>query len=160
MNEKIIQINNLYKHFGKLEVLKGVDLDIYKGEVVSIIGSSGSGKSTLAKLIMGLLKPTSGEILIDGVILNEETVEDLRGKLGIVFQNPDNQFIGSTVEDDIAFGLENRCVDQKDMQGIIEEYANTPLFVIAKFSSKAPAFTIEYPKEKSTSMHAFNTSVA
>ena len=70
--EKIIEIKNLYKNFGKLEVLKGVDLDIYRGEVVAIIGSSGSGKSTLLRCINLLEEPTSGEILFNGVDINDK----------------------------------------------------------------------------------------
>ena len=89
MNEKIIQINNLYKHFGKLEVLKGVDLDIYKGEVVSIIGSSGSGKSTLLRCINLLEYPTSGNIYFEGIdIVDKKTNTDkIRREIGMVFQS-------------------------------------------------------------------------
>ena len=88
-------------------VVKGVDLSIEKGEWVSILGHNGSGKSTISKLFMGLLKAQEGEIIIDGMTLNEDTVYDIREKIGIVFQNPDNQFVGVSVEDDIAFGMEN-----------------------------------------------------
>ncbi|MBE6123725.1 MAG: energy-coupling factor transporter ATPase, partial [Erysipelotrichaceae bacterium] len=84
---------------------------------------NGSGKSTIAKLIAGLLEKESGSIVIDGLELNEENLHAIRGKIGIVFQNPDNQFIGSTVQDDIAFGLENHCVPQQNMDAIIHEYA-------------------------------------
>ncbi|PKK87379.1 MAG: energy-coupling factor ABC transporter ATP-binding protein, partial [Tenericutes bacterium HGW-Tenericutes-8] len=90
----------------------------------SIIGHNGSGKSTIAKLIIGLLEKSDGEIIIDGIPLSEETVNQIRGKVGIVFQNPDNQFVGVTVKHDIAFGLENQCVPQKDMIELVNEYAN------------------------------------
>lgn len=86
---KIIEIKNLYKNFGKLEVLKGVDLDIYKGEVVAIIGSSGSGKSTLLRCINLLEEPTSGEILFNGVDINDKknNIDKIREEIGMVFQS-------------------------------------------------------------------------
>ncbi|MBR3227574.1 MAG: energy-coupling factor transporter ATPase [Erysipelotrichaceae bacterium] len=103
--------------------LDDVSFNIEKGTYTTIIGHNGSGKSTLAKLLAGLLEATKGEIRIDGLVVNADNIYDIRRKLGIVFQNPDNQFIGSTVRDDIAFGLENRQVPQKDMDPIINEYA-------------------------------------
>lgn len=89
MNEKIIQIKNLYKHFGKLEVLKGVDLDIYKGEVISIIGSSGSGKSTLLRCINLLEYPTSGTIYFEDIdIIDKKTnINEIRKEIVMVFQS-------------------------------------------------------------------------
>ena len=104
-------------------VLDGLSLTINKGEYVSIIGHNGSGKSTLAKLIIGLLEKESGEIKIFNQELNIDTVKDIRYKVGIVFQNPDNQFIGATVRDDIAFGLENHCVEHDKMEDIINSFA-------------------------------------
>ena len=100
-------------------ILKGVDLDIKKGEYVSVIGHNGSGKSTLAKLIDGILIQNSGDINIFGVLMTDENALLLRKDIGLVFQNPDSQFIGATVRDDIAFGLENECVDPKKMDEII-----------------------------------------
>ena len=121
---KKLEVRNLsFEYKENTKTLDDVSFSASMGEFVCILGHNGSGKSTLAKLIMGLLKPTSGEILIDGVILNEETVEDLRGKLGIVFQNPDNQFVGITVKDDIAFGLENRNINRGEMLARIEKYS-------------------------------------
>lgn len=121
---KQLEIKNLeFSYDGKVNALDGVSLDIQKGDYVSIIGHNGSGKSTLAKLIVGLMEANSGDIIIEGEKLTEENVYDMREKLAIVFQNPDNQFIGSTVRDDIAFGLENRNFDPKDMDAIIETYA-------------------------------------
>jgi energy-coupling factor transport system ATP-binding protein len=88
--------------------LQDVSLSIYEGEWVSIIGQNGSGKSTLAKLLNGLLLPKEGKIIVEGdTVLSEETVWDIRKQVGMVFQNPDNQFVGTTVKDDVAFGLEN-----------------------------------------------------
>ncbi|HZJ86941.1 MAG TPA: energy-coupling factor transporter ATPase, partial [Erysipelothrix sp.] len=114
-----------FSYDGKTDVLKNVSLDIKKGDYVSIIGHNGSGKSTLAKLIVGLMEADAGDILIEGEKLTYENVYAMREKLAIVFQNPDNQFIGSTVRDDIAFGLENRRVDPDKMDAIIEEYAKS-----------------------------------
>ena len=89
MNEKIIQIKNLYKYFGKLEVLKGVDLDIYKGEVISIIGSSGSGKSTLLRCINLLEYPTSGNIYFEDkdIVDRNTNTDEIRKEIGMVFQS-------------------------------------------------------------------------
>jgi len=117
-------------------VVKGVDLSIEKGEWVSILGHNGSGKSTLSKLFMGLLKAQEGEIIVDGMILNEDTVYDIREKIGIVFQNPDNQFVGVSVEDDIAFGMENLQMDRDEMIRRIEYYAEK--VNMSEFLKKAP----------------------
>ncbi len=119
-----IRISDLtFSYDGKVDILKDISLSIPKGSYTTIIGHNGSGKSTLAKLIIGLLEAKSGTIEILDEKLTEESVYDLRSHVGIVFQNPDNQFIGSTVADDIAFGLENHCVEQEKMQGIIEDVA-------------------------------------
>lgn len=112
-----------FSYDGQNDVIKDVSFEIPKGSYTTIVGHNGSGKSTIAKLLIGLLKAKSGEIKILGNILNEENVYSLRNHVGIVFQNPDNQFIGSTVADDIAFGLENHCVPQEQMQAIIEDVA-------------------------------------
>lgn len=112
-----------FSYDGQNDVIKDVSFEIPKGSYTTIVGHNGSGKSTIAKLLIGLLKAKSGEIKILGNTLNEENVYSLRNHVGIVFQNPDNQFIGSTVADDIAFGLENHCVPQEQMQAIIEDVA-------------------------------------
>lgn len=105
------------------EVLNDFSLTINDGEMVAIIGHNGSGKSTIAKLIIGLLKPDQGRIYVDGELLTEQTVEKIRRKVGIIFQNPDNQFVGVTVKDDIAFGLENHMVPRDEMIKKINYYA-------------------------------------
>ncbi|PKM90449.1 MAG: energy-coupling factor transporter ATPase [Firmicutes bacterium HGW-Firmicutes-10] len=121
---KHLEIKNLrFTYDQQTDVVKNVSFLVKKGSYTSIIGHNGSGKSTIAKLIIGLLEKSDGEIIIDGIPLNEDTVNQIRGKVGIVFQNPDNQFIGSTVRDDIAFGLENHQVPQKDMDDIITHFA-------------------------------------
>ena len=120
----LIEVRDLHFRYNSEDrALKGVSLDIEKGEFVCILGHNGSGKSTLAKLLVGLLEPRKGTISIDGTILNEDSVDELRKKIGIVFQNPDNQFVGITVKDDIAFGLENRQVERDEMLKLIDEYS-------------------------------------
>lgn len=119
-----VEVSHLsFSYDGQNDVIKDVSFEIPKGSYTTIVGHNGSGKSTIAKLLIGLLKAKSGEIKILGNTLNEENVYSLRNHVGIVFQNPDNQFIGSTVADDIAFGLENHCVPQEQMQEIIEDVA-------------------------------------
>ena len=103
---------------------------------ISITGKLGSGKSTIAKLIAGLLEKESGTIMIDGIELTIENLAKIRNKIGIVFQNPDNQFIGSTVRDDIAFGLENHCVPQEEMDDIIN--ANAARVHMTKYLDQEP----------------------
>ena len=124
----VIEIKNLSFSYSnddeeKQYVLNNVSLSIEKGSYTVIVGHNGSGKSTLAKLLIGLLAQEQGQIIIDGIELTNNTIYEIRNKIGVVFQNPDNQFIGSTVEDDIAFGLENHLVPNEKMQAIIEEYA-------------------------------------
>ncbi len=119
-----IEVNDLtFSYDSENEVLKDISLKIPKGSYTTIIGHNGSGKSTVAKVLIGLLEPQAGTVKILGQELNDDNLYELRNHIGIVFQNPDNQFIGSTVADDIAFGLENRQVPQEKMQGIIEDCA-------------------------------------
>lgn len=120
-----IEIKNISFSYNKEEpVLKHVSFNVHEGRYVSVIGHNGSGKSTLAKLIIGLLAPAEGQIYIDGEEITHKNIRNIRKKIALVFQNPDNQFIGATVEDDIAFGLENRQVPRKEMQDIIDKYAH------------------------------------
>ena len=121
-----VEVRNLsfsYDPQVKTRTIDRVSFSIPSGSYTTVIGHNGSGKSTIAKLLLGLLEKAEGEIYIDGLELNLENLRKIRGKIGIVFQNPDNQFIGSTVRDDIAFGLENHCVPQREMDGIIEKFA-------------------------------------
>lgn len=106
------------------KTIKKVSFDINKGSYTTIIGHNGSGKSTIAKLLVGLLEKESGSIKIDGDEITPENVYDIRRKVAIVFQNPDNQFIGSTVRDDIAFGLENHQIEPAGMDSIINYFAD------------------------------------
>lgn len=101
------------------DAVHNVSVDIKHGEYVTIIGHNGSGKSTLSKIIIGVLHKQQGEIKVFNELVTNKNVKSLRQRLGIVFQNPDNQFIGSTVRDDIAFGLENHLIPPKQMPEII-----------------------------------------
>lgn len=121
----LIEVKNLvFAYNDTKNAVDDISFNIEEGSYTCIIGHNGSGKSTLAKLIAGLLEAKSGEIYIDGLKMNIENIREIRKKLGIVFQNPDNQFIGSTVKDDIAFGLENTKVPSEKMEEIIVKYAN------------------------------------
>ncbi|WP_251717473.1 energy-coupling factor ABC transporter ATP-binding protein [Lactobacillus agrestimuris] len=137
--ENIISLQHVYFTYpsGKNQVLKDINLDIKKGSWTSIVGHNGSGKSTVTRLINGLLTPDDNpdtKIIVDNEVLTEKTVWDIRDKVGMVFQNPDNQFVGATVADDVAFGLENRGVAHDEMvervnQALqwvgMEKYANS-----------------------------------
>lgn len=105
------------------EVIKNLSLSIAKGEWVCILGPNGSGKSTLSKLIAGIIQPREGQVLIHGEVMSPSQYQ-LRRHIGMVFQNPDNQFVGSTVKDDIAFGLENNLIPHEDMESRIQNYAS------------------------------------
>ena len=121
---KQLEVKNLsFSYDESTHAVRNVSFAIEKGSYTTIIGHNGSGKSTIAKLLISLLEKDEGEILIDDLPLNEENLMEIRSRVGIVFQNPDNQFIGSTVRDDIAFGLENHCVEQSKMDAIITEFA-------------------------------------
>ncbi|WP_212391593.1 energy-coupling factor ABC transporter ATP-binding protein [Sporosarcina beigongshangi] len=100
------------------EVKKAIDdvsFTVQDGEWIAIVGHNGSGKSTLAKLMIGLLFPDEGNVNVFVEKLTEENIWDIRSQMGIVFQNPDNQFVGSTVQDDVAFALENNGVSFEEM---------------------------------------------
>jgi energy-coupling factor transport system ATP-binding protein len=119
-----IELKNVSFEYKKdSQTLKNVSFSVEKGEFLCILGHNGSGKSTIAKLITGLLKANSGEIYINDTLLSEETIDSLRIKMGIIFQNPDNQFVGITVKDDIAFGLENRNLGREEMLYRIDKYS-------------------------------------
>ena len=125
---KAIEVKNLsfaYHQDDNVDkkILNNLSFSINQGDVVSFIGPNGSGKSTLMKLLVALLESDEGNIYLLEQELNEKSVDELRKKIGIVFQNPDNQFIGATVRDDIAFGLENRQVPHDEMEEIVLTYA-------------------------------------
>lgn len=133
----LIKIEHLsFSYNGIDEALTDVSLNIKEGSWVSIIGHNGSGKSTLSKLMVGLLRPNTGQIFIDDLLLSEDNLAKIRKKIGIVFQNPDNQFVGVTVRHDIAFGLENQCVPHDEMVKKIHHYAK--LVEMEDYLSKEP----------------------
>ena len=140
MTQPVISIKNIHFHYhddDKREALSDVSIDVYPGEWLAIIGHNGSGKSTLAKMMNGLLEPNEGSIYIDGQLLTEETVYEARRKVGMVFQNPDNQFVGTTVEDDIAFGLENIGMPREEM--IQKINSSLEMVRMTPFKDKEPA---------------------
>lgn len=120
----ILEVKGLtHSYDGEKNALNDVSFAVFEGTHTAIIGHNGSGKSTMAKLVMGLLTGYKGEIWAFGEKLEKSNMRSLRSRIGIVFQNPDNQFVGSTVADDIAFGLENRQIPHDEMQKIIEEFS-------------------------------------
>ncbi|HEU3661305.1 TPA: energy-coupling factor transporter ATPase [Streptococcus pneumoniae] len=122
--KSIIDVKNLsfrYKENQNYYDVKDITFHVKRGEWLSIVGHNGSGKSTTVRLIDGLLEAESGEIVIDGQRLTEENIWNIRRQIGMVFQNPDNQFVGATVEDDVAFGLENQGLSRQEMKKRVEE---------------------------------------
>ncbi len=121
---KILEVKNLsFSYEADKPVLDSVSFSIQEGEYVCLLGHNGSGKSTLAKILMGLLPRFEGDVSLFSLELNRDNLTKIRAKEGIVFQNPDNQFVGSTVEDDIAFGLENRAASPEAMKETIARVA-------------------------------------
>ena len=122
--KQIIELKNVSFRYDKTVEeyqIDTVSFHVKQGEWLSIVGHNGSGKSTVVRLIDGLLEAESGEIYIDGKQLTRETIWEIRSKIGIVFQNPDNQFVGATVEDDVAFGLENQGIPRGEMLQRVEK---------------------------------------
>ncbi|HEM3195616.1 energy-coupling factor ABC transporter ATP-binding protein [Streptococcus suis] len=136
----IIEVKNLkYKYNQEDEqyTLNDVSFHVKQGEWLSIIGHNGSGKSTTVRLIDGLLEAESGDIYIDGDALTIDNVWDKRRLIGMVFQNPDNQFVGATVEDDVAFGLENQGIPLEEMRSRVNEALE--LVGMTDFKTREPA---------------------
>ncbi|HFI0166107.1 TPA: energy-coupling factor ABC transporter ATP-binding protein [Streptococcus suis] len=136
----IIEVKNLkYKYNQEDEqyTLNDVSFHVKQGEWLSIIGHNGSGKSTTVRLIDGLLEAESGDIYIDGDALTVDNVWDKRRLIGMVFQNPDNQFVGATVEDDVAFGLENQGILLEEMRSRVDEALE--LVGMTDFKTREPA---------------------
>lgn len=136
---KIIQVENLKFKYPQQEnyALNDISFEIEEGEWIAIIGHNGSGKSTLSKAMDGLLAAESGVVTVDQKILEEDSLWEIRRKIGIVFQNPDNQFVGATVEDDVAFGLENNGVPREEMLALVKNALETVR--MTEFATKEPA---------------------
>ena len=138
--ENIIEVKNLsyrYDHKSEDYILKDVSFHVKQGEWLSIVGHNGSGKSTTVRLIDGLLEAESGDIIISGDKLTADNVWEKRRQIGMVFQNPDNQFVGATVEDDVAFGLENQGMDYSMMVKRVHEALE--LVGMQDFKEREPA---------------------
>ncbi|MBR4093390.1 MAG: energy-coupling factor transporter ATPase [Oscillospiraceae bacterium] len=125
--EKIIEAKDVWFHYQNedfeeenapiKQVLKGISLDIKRGEFVAVLGHNGSGKSTIAKHFNAILTADKGTILVDGIdASDDEKLFDIRQRVGMVFQNPDNQIVATIVEEDVAFALENLGVDPVEMR--------------------------------------------
>ena len=120
----IIEVDHLsfrYDEQNEHYNLKDVSFHVKQGEWLSIVGHNGSGKSTLVRLLDGLLAAESGNIKVDGQLMSEETVWDIRHKIGMVFQNPDNQLVATIVEEDVAFGPENLGVPPEEIRKRVDE---------------------------------------
>ena len=138
--KSVVDVKNLsfrYKESQEYYDVKDITFHVKRGEWLSIVGHNGSGKSTTVRLIDGLLEAESGEIAIDGQRLTEENVWSIRRQIGMVFQNPDNQFVGATVEDDVAFGLENQGLPRQEMKKRVEEALD--LVGMLDFKKREPA---------------------
>ena len=123
---EILSLNNVTFTYDPEEpqvknAVEDVSFHVAQGEWIAIVGHNGSGKSTIARLINGLLFPQNGTVKVMGKLLNEENLWDSRSQIGMVFQNPDNQFVGATVQDDVAFALENNGVPYEDMVQRVHE---------------------------------------
>ena len=140
LNQTIIELEDIHYRYHEddaREALAGVSLEIRRGEWLAIIGHNGSGKSTLAKVMNGLIEANTGSVVVNGKTLTEETVFDARRTVGMVFQNPDNQFVGTTVEDDIAFGLENIGLPREEMLERVTRVLD--MVKMSEFRTKEPA---------------------
>ncbi|WP_077620239.1 energy-coupling factor ABC transporter ATP-binding protein [Bacillus sinesaloumensis] len=122
MSENLLVVDQISYRYPEntKSALEDLSFSVQKGEWLAIVGHNGSGKSTLARILNGLLLPHTGTVTIDGIKLSEDTIWDIRRKIGMVFQNPDNQFVGTTVKDDIAFGMENNGIPRDTMAARIE----------------------------------------
>ncbi|MGB3160473.1 MAG: energy-coupling factor ABC transporter ATP-binding protein [Carnobacterium sp.] len=138
--DKIIILKNISYQYHTTDAkpaLNNISLSIEAGEWVAIIGHNGSGKSTLAKTINGLIAPNQGEVMVGGLVLSEQNIWEIRKLVGMVFQNPDNQFVGSTVQDDVAFGLENQGIPREEMiDRVIDAIERVKM---SEFMEKEPA---------------------
>lgn len=118
--EEIIKIENITFGYGDTKLFKKFSLNIEKGTYTTIVGPNGSGKSTLIRILLGLIK-TDGRITINGLEMCHKNIKAIISKVGVVFENPDNQFVAETVMDDIAFSLENMQIEPKVIKQKVKE---------------------------------------
>ena len=137
--QPMIQVDNLScaHEPGGPDFLRGISFSVYPGEWVSLVGANGTGKSSLVKRLNGLLPASGGRMAVDGIELADSTLGDIRERIGMVFANPDNQFVGLNVADDIVFGLENRCLDRIEMAARLTRYS--AMLGIEAFLDRHPA---------------------
>lgn len=130
MSENMIKFQNVTYKYNSIEddkeveryAVKGIDLEVKKGEFLVVLGHNGSGKSTIAKHINALVQPSSGTVMVDGLNTSkEENLWDIRSKAGMVFQNPDNQLVATIVEEDVAFGPENLGIEPKEIRKRVDD---------------------------------------
>lgn len=128
----LIEFHNVTFSYGaedgeeQVDVLENLNLNIEKGSFVAVLGHNGSGKSTIAKLTNGILFPQSGKVIVDGMETRpDDSIYDIRKKVGMVFQNPDNQIVASIVEEDVAFGVENLGVPPEECRRRVDEALKT-----------------------------------
>ena len=137
--ENMISVDNVWFRYTEENdwALKGISLDVKKGEFLTILGSNGCGKSTLAKHFNAILVPEKGDVTVQGInTKDEDKLLDLRQKVGMVFQNPDNQIVATVVEEDVAFALENMGVPTKEIRERIDDAMEKT--GIYKYRTKAP----------------------
>lgn len=140
----MIHIENLQvqftQHSGKTnQVLKGITIEIQEGESIAIMGANGSGKSTFARCLNALVEPSAGDVLVDDLSVRKmKNIPAVRRKVGMVFQNPDNQIVSATIEREIAFGLENLGMPIEQMQLTVQNMLEK--FDLERYRSKTPHF--------------------
>ena len=118
---KIIRVENISFSYDKMTpFIENLSFSVDKGSYTCIVGANGSGKTTVSKLMSGLLNTDKGDIFVDGILLNSDSVNQIRNYIGVIFQNPDNQYVATSLKEDIIFGLENHNVDPSEMDSIVE----------------------------------------
>lgn len=139
MTEKpIIQLKGVSYFYAssKTKALDNIDLDIYPGEKIAILGANGAGKSTLFKHLNGIIKPASGEVLVKGEAISKKNIRNVRQTVGIVFQNPDDQILAPTIEQDVAFGPINMGLDEEEVEKRVKKALE--LVNLSGFEERSP----------------------
>ncbi|WMM25163.1 energy-coupling factor transporter ATPase [Tissierella sp. MB52-C2] len=135
--ESILEVSKIsFSYNNSIRVLDDISICLYKNEIAAIVGPNGAGKSTLTKILMGLIRPEKGQILINGVDINKMTPLDIGGNMGLIFQNPEHQFIKMTVEKEMALSLELRGENQKDIDSKVKHYLE--LFELSEHKDMNP----------------------